>query len=50
MSDIFGKMPDGRPVEGLTLRSPVLTARVLTLGATVQDLRLKGTNHPLVIG
>ena len=46
----FGLTPDGRAVEAVTLRGPRLTARVLTLGATVQDLRLEGVAHPLVLG
>ena len=48
--DAFGTTPDGRPVAAVTLRGPHLTARVLTLGATVQDLRLDGVAHPLVLG
>lgn len=50
MTGVFGTLPDGRKVEAVTLRSAALTARVLTLGATVQDLRLEGRDHPLVIG
>lgn len=46
----FGATPDGRPVEAVALRGPRLAARVLTLGATVQDLRLEGVAHPLVLG
>lgn len=46
----FGFTPDGRAVEAVALRGPSLTARVLTLGATVQDLRLEGVAHPLVLG
>nr|WP_278250425.1 aldose epimerase family protein [Paracoccus fontiphilus] len=43
-------MPDGRRVDRLTLRGGGLTARILTLGATVQDLRMEGVDHPLVLG
>lgn len=50
MTAPFGLMPDGRPVEALTLSAGPLTARLLTLGATVQDLRLEGVGHPLVLG
>lgn len=32
------------------LRGPRLSATVLTMGATVQDLRLEGVDHPLVLG
>lgn len=46
----FGATPDGRRVEAVALRGPHLAARVLTLGATVQDLRLHEVAHPLVLG
>lgn len=46
----FGILPDGREVRAITLRGGGLTARVLTLGAIVQDLRLDGVDHPLVLG
>ncbi len=46
----FGYMPDGQPVHLVTLRGGGLTARILTLGAIVQDLRLDGIAHPLVLG
>lgn len=46
----FGTLPDGRGVDCVTLREGALTARVLTLGAIVQDLRLDGVEHPLVLG
>lgn len=46
----FGTMPDGRVVQVATLRAGELTARVLTLGATLQDLRLAGTPWPLILG
>ena len=49
MSD-FGRMPDGTPVERVTLRGGGLTAHVLTYGAVVQDLRLDGHDAPLVLG
>lgn len=47
---LFGHMPDGRAVEAIALRGDRLSATVLTLGATVQDLRLTGVPHPLVLG
>jgi len=50
LCESFGQMPDGTDVERLTLRGGGLTARVLTLGAIVQDLRLDGYPHPLVLG
>lgn len=43
-------LPDGRRVDRLTLTGGGLTAQVLTLGATVQDLRMDGVDHPLVLG
>ncbi|WP_444465288.1 hypothetical protein [Rhodobacter capsulatus] len=44
-SDIrrFGTTAAGQTVEAITLRAGELTARVLTFGATLQDLRLAGT-------
>lgn len=47
---LFDTLPDGRKVHALHLQGPALRARVLTLGATVQDLRLSGVDHPLVLG
>lgn len=44
------RLPDGRMVGGVTLRAGRLTARVITLGAIVQDLRMAGVDHPLVLG
>ncbi|WEF24172.1 aldose epimerase family protein [Paracoccus sp. S3-43] len=43
-------LPDGRRVDRLTLTGGGLTAQLLTLGATVQDLRMEGVDHPLVLG
>lgn len=43
-------LPDGRVVHAINLRSGPMSARVLTLGAIVQDLRLDGVDHPLVLG
>ena len=50
MNEKFGTLPDGQDVARLTLRGDGLTARILTLGAIVQDLRLDGVPHPLVLG
>lgn len=49
-AQVWGHMPDGRAVQRVTLRGGGLTAHVLTLGAIVQDLRLQGVAHPLVLG
>lgn len=50
MPEVIGKLPDGTAIHAVTLRGGGLWARVLTLGATVQDLRLKGVEFPLVVG
>ena len=47
---LFGTLPDGTPVEALTLTGGGLTAEVLTLGAIVRDLRMDGHAAPLVLG
>jgi aldose 1-epimerase len=46
----FGTLRDGREVSVITLAAGALSARVLTLGAILQDLRLQGTAWPLVLG
>lgn len=46
----FGTLSDGRKVECVTLRGGGLTARLLTYGAILQDLRMDGVAHPLVLG
>lgn len=38
--DIFGHLPDGRPVERLSLDAHGMQVRIITWGATVQDLRV----------
>jgi aldose 1-epimerase len=48
--DEFGTTPDGQRVDAITIIGGGLTARVLTYGAAVQDLRLKGHDSPLVLG
>jgi len=50
MDDVFDHLPDGRPVHRITLSNGRLSARILTLGAIVQDLRLAGVDFPLVLG
>lgn len=45
----FGTLPDGRPVHALTLAAGDLTVRLLTLGATLNDVRLKGVPHSLTL-
>ncbi|MBW6506601.1 MAG: galactose mutarotase [Rhodobacteraceae bacterium] len=46
----FGTLRDGREISQITLAAGGLTARVLTLGAILSDLRLAGTDWPLVLG
>lgn len=45
-----GAAEDGRAVHSITLSEGGLALRLLTLGATVQDLRLEGVDRPLVLG
>lgn len=46
----FGTTRDGRAVEVVTLDNGDLSARILTLGATLQDLRLAGLDRGLTLG
>ncbi len=48
--DRAGMAADGQAVHAVTLSGGGLTLRLLTLGATVQDLRLAGVDWPLVLG
>lgn len=48
--DRAGTAADGQAVHAVTLSGGGLTLRLLTLGATVQDLRLAGVDWPLVLG
>ena len=50
MATEFGALPDGRPVLRATISGHGLTVSVITLGASVQDMRLDGIDHPLVLG
>lgn len=50
MVEVFDHLPDGRAVQGITLSNGKLQARVLTLGAIVQDLRLASRPTGLVLG
>ena len=45
----MGQLPDGRRVQAVDLQAGRLRARVLTFGGIVQDLRLDGIDHPLVL-
>ncbi|SOB92574.1 aldose epimerase family protein [Rhodobacter maris] len=46
----FGTTSSGGEVRAVTLRAGELTLRLLTYGATLQDLRLAGTPWPLILG
>lgn len=50
MREIFGTMPEGDVVERVTLQAGGLSAKILTYGAVLQDLRLEGHAAPLVLG
>ena len=50
MASEFGALADGRPVLRATISGHGLTVSVITLGASVQDIRLDGIDHPLVLG
>ena len=45
----FGRF-EGEPVHRVAITDGVLTAYVMTWGAALQDLRLDGVDHPLVLG
>ena len=47
---IFGHLPDGAAVERVTIAGGGLTARVLSYGSVLQDLRLAGHGPSLVLG
>jgi aldose 1-epimerase len=49
-SEVFGHAPDGQAVHRLTISNGPLTAKIITWGAAIQDLRLAGHDAPLVIG
>lgn len=47
---VFGQMPDGTDIHEVTIAAGRVTAKVLTLGAIIRDVRLAGVDHPLVLG
>ncbi|UTW10715.1 aldose epimerase family protein [Marinobacterium rhizophilum] len=49
-TELFGDLKTGVPVHRHWLRHGQLSAAILTYGATLQDLRLEGVAHPLVLG
>ncbi|MBF9030867.1 galactose mutarotase [Rhodobacterales bacterium HKCCE3408] len=46
----IGQAPTGEPIARLVLEGGGLRVALLTYGATVQDVRLDGIDHPLVLG
>ena len=48
--ELFGQTAAGEPVYRVTLQGGGLTMHVITWGAVIQDLRLEGHSHPLVLG
>lgn len=46
----FGTTGDGQPVAAIGLAAGGISATVLTLGATLQDVRLAGADWPLTLG
>ena len=46
----FGTTSKGEPVHAVTLETEELQATIITLGAILQDIRLKGVDYPLTLG
>lgn len=46
----FGTLPDGREVTRIRLAAHGMAVSIITLGASLQDLRLDNIAHPLVLG
>src|SRR5689334_6417295 len=46
----FGTLPDGTEIEEVTIAAGDLTAKIITFGAVIRDVRLSGVDHPLVLG
>ncbi len=47
--EIWGTMPDGRPVSRLAIGGSGLRATLMTFGAGLHDLRLEGHDHNMVV-
>lgn len=50
MVELWGSIDGGHAVERVVISKGRLTASVITLGASLQDLRLEGHPHSLVLG
>ncbi|QQM31023.1 galactose mutarotase [Martelella lutilitoris] len=48
--EAFGQTKDGKTVSRVTITGGGLTAKIINWGAVVQDLRLEGHDHALVLG
>jgi aldose 1-epimerase len=48
--EAFGQTADGKAVHRIRLQGGGLTAKIMTWGATLQDLRLEGHAAPLTLG
>jgi hypothetical protein len=48
--EAFGQTADGKTVHRVTINGGGLTAKIMTWGATLQDLRLEGHAAPLTLG
>ncbi|SFJ86549.1 aldose epimerase family protein [Celeribacter neptunius] len=46
----FGTLRDGRPVDAITLSAGDLTVKILTYGAILNDVRLRGVPYGLTLG
>ena len=47
---LFGHMPNGEDVFQVTIESSDLQLKVLSLGAIIQDIRMRNVTHSLVLG
>ena len=47
---VYGNMPNGDNVFQVTIESNDLKLKVLSLGAIIQDVRMRGLTHSLVLG
>lgn len=50
MAETIGQLPDGSSLQRATISNGALTASVITYGAAIQNLKLAGIGHPLVLG
>ena len=46
----FGVLRNGEPVSRAVIGTDLVTASIISRGAAVQDLRISGVDHPLVLG